>query len=158
VLTRDLGDFSRSFFVVDALVCTAAVGGSRLAERTILGLRTYRGRTGRRTLIVGAGKTGRSVLRELREATGERVVGFIDDNAALRRRRVYGIPVLGGMHELPRMIDRHRPELVLVTIPDAPRERLDAVVAACTEAGVECRFVRREIDLDPRVALGTTIE
>ncbi len=42
-----------------------------------------------------------------------------------------------------------------MTIPDAPRERLDAIVAACETAGVACRFVRREIDLDPQVALGS---
>jgi hypothetical protein len=43
---------------------------------------------------------------------------------------------------------------VLVTIPDAPRRRLDEVVAACADAGITCRFVRREVDLDPRVVLG----
>jgi len=159
VLTRDLGDFSRSFFVVDALVCTAAVGTSRLAERTILvGINSYRNRAGRRVLLVGAGKTGRSLLRELRESTGDRVVAFVDDNPSLRRRRVYGVQVAGGMHEVERLIARLEPELVLVTIPDAPRDRLDAVVAACTAAGVECRFVRRETDLDPRVALGASSE
>jgi hypothetical protein len=47
---------------------------------------------------------------------------------------------------------------VLVTIPDAPRDRLDAIVNACADAGVTCRLVRREIDLDPRVALGAGTE
>ncbi len=41
-----------------------------------------------------------------------------------------------------------------MTIPDAPRERLDAIVLACADAGIACRFVRRETDLDPRVILG----
>jgi len=47
---------------------------------------------------------------------------------------------------------------VLVTIPDAPRDTLDAVVAACAEAGVACRFVRRELDLDPHVEFGAASE
>jgi hypothetical protein len=50
------------------------------------------------------------------------------------------------------------PDTVLVTIPDAPRERLNAIVTACDEAGVGCRFVRRETDLDPRVVLGASAE
>ena len=58
-------------------------------------------------------------------------------------------------HELQRLLDRTAPDVVLVTIPDAPRERLDAIVAACAEAHIDCRFVRREIDLDPRVVLNT---
>jgi UDP-GlcNAc:undecaprenyl-phosphate GlcNAc-1-phosphate transferase len=155
-VTQVTGDFSRSFFVVDALLCVVAIGGSRLVERTLVtGVRSYRDRTGRRTLIVGAGRTGRSLMRELRETGGERVVGFVDDNPRLRRRRVHGRPVLGGVHELPRLLERLEPDIVLVTIPDAPRARLDAIVQACADAGVDCRFVRREIDLDPRVVLGT---
>ncbi len=94
-------------------------------------------------------------MRELRETAGERVVGFVDDNPRLRRRRVHGVPVVGGAHELPQLLQRLEPDIVLITIPDAPRERLDAVVGACTDAGVTCRVVRREIDLDPRVVLGT---
>ena len=158
-LTQTLGDFSRSFFLVDALICASAVGASRLAERALVtGVRTYRDRDGRRTLIVGAGRTGRSLLRELRETAGERVVGLVDDNPSLRRRRISGVPVVGGSHELDRLLDRHRPDVVLVTIPDAPAERLDLIVRAAERHGVPCRFVRREIDLDPRVVLGAGSE
>jgi hypothetical protein len=32
------------------------------------------------------------------------------------------------------------------------------VIDACGDAGVACRFVRREIDLDPRVVLGTAAD
>lgn len=158
-LTQTMGDFSRSFFIVDALLCTAAIGASRLAERTIVtGVHSYRSRTGRRTIIIGAGRTGRSLMRELRETAGERVIGLVDDNPKLRRRRVHGVPVIGGTHELPGLLQRFTPDIVLVTIPDAPRERLDAIVEACATAGAECRFVRREIDLDPRVVLGADAE
>jgi UDP-GlcNAc:undecaprenyl-phosphate GlcNAc-1-phosphate transferase len=158
-LTQTLGDFSRSFFVVDALICAAAVAASRLGERALLtSARSYRDRDGRRSMIVGAGRTGRSLLRELRETPGERVVGLVDDNPSLRRRRMYGVPVRGGTHELDRLLERHRPDVVLVTIPDAPQERLDEIVRAAERHHVDCRFVRREIDLDPRVILGAGSE
>ncbi len=157
-VTRTMSDFSKSFFVVDALLCIAIIGASRLAQRSLVGFRSSRGQAGRRTVIVGAGRTGRSLMRELRETAGERVLGFIDDNPRLRRRRVHGVPVLGGTHELARVLARLEPDAVLVTIPDAPRERLDVVVDACVAAGIDCRFVRREIDLDPRVILGAAAE
>ncbi len=124
----------------------------------MIGLRRLRDRTARRSLVVGAGRTGRSLMRELRETAGERVVGFVDDNPRLRRRRVHGVPVLGATTELPRIIERTKPNIVLVTIPNAARERLDAIVDACADAGVTCHFVRREIDLDPRVVLGSTAD
>jgi len=143
----------------DALICMVAIGASRFAERAIVtSARSMRDRTGRRTLIVGAGRTGRSLMRELRETAGERVVGFVDDNPRLRRRRVHGVPVLGATREIERLLERTNPDIVLITIPDASRETLDAVVDACVDAGVTCRFVRREIDLDPHVVLGSAAE
>ena len=159
VLTQNMRDFGRAFFIVDALICMIAVGGSRFAERAIVtSARSVRDRTGRRTLIVGAGRTGRSLMRELRETAGERVVGFVDDNPRLRRRRVHGVPVIGTTKEASRLFERVKPDIVLITIPDAPRDRLDEVVDACLQAGVTCRFVRREIDLDPHVVLGSAAE
>jgi UDP-GlcNAc:undecaprenyl-phosphate GlcNAc-1-phosphate transferase len=153
------GDFSRSFFAIDALFCAAAIALSRFGERAIVsGNRSLRDRAGRRTLVVGAGRTGRSLARELRETAGERVLGFVDDNPRLRRRSVLGVPVVGSTLELPALIARHHPDIVLVTIPNAPRERLDTIVEVCDAAHVTCRFVRREIDLDPRVFLGSTAE
>jgi len=159
VLTQNMRDFQRSFFIVDALICMVAIAGSRFAERAIVtSTRSVRDRTARRTLIVGAGRTGRSLMRELRETAGERVVGFVDDNPRLRRRRVHGVQIVGTLHEMPRLLERTSPDVVLITIPNAPRERLDLVVQACADAGVACRLVRRELDLDPRVVLGSTVE
>jgi UDP-GlcNAc:undecaprenyl-phosphate GlcNAc-1-phosphate transferase len=159
-LTRPpLGDFSPNVFVIDAFICSVLIVGSRFAERALArALSLIRDRDGSRIVIVGAGRTGRSLLRELRDTPGERVIGFVDDDPRLRGRRLQGIPVLAGLLEVERVLDRNRPDTVLVTIPEAPRERLDAVVAACEAAGVPCRFVRREVDLDPRVILGTTGE
>jgi UDP-GlcNAc:undecaprenyl-phosphate GlcNAc-1-phosphate transferase len=159
VQTQNMRDFQRAFFIVDALICMVAVGGSRFAERALVtSARSVRDRTGRRTLIIGAGRTGRSLMRELRETAGERVVGFVDDNPRLRRRRLHGVPVIGATKEISRLLERAKPDIVLITIPNAPRERLDAVVDACLQAGVTCRFVRRELDLDPHVVLGSAAE
>jgi len=148
-------DVPRAVFVVDALFCIVLVGGSRFGERALdRFLVRLRGRRGlRRTLIVGAGRAGRSLLRELRE-TGDNVVGFVDDDPRLRSRRLLGVPVLGSTEETAAVLAAASPQLVLVTIPDAQRDRLDAIVSACGAAGVPCRFVRREFDLDPSLVLG----
>jgi UDP-GlcNAc:undecaprenyl-phosphate GlcNAc-1-phosphate transferase len=158
--TQTWGTFPRSIFIIDALVCTVLVGASRFWERGFVrAVSTLTGRGDRRrTLIVGAGRGGRSLLRELRETPGEQVVGFVDDDRRLARRRLQGVPVLGGTVEIERILARLRPDTVLVTIPEAPRERLDAVIDACARAEIPCRFVRRETDLDPRVVLGAAAE
>ena len=71
------------------------------------------------------------------------MLGFLDDNPRVRRRRILGVSVLGGLDEAPRAIAAVRADEVLVTIPDAPPARLDAVVRASEEAGIPCRIVRR---------------
>jgi FlaA1/EpsC-like NDP-sugar epimerase len=149
--------YPRTVFVVDALLCIALVASTRFAERFLLQVAGRRTEDVRRTLIVGAGRAGRSLHRELRETPGERVLGFVDDNPRLRRRRLQGLPVRGSLAEMDRILERIHPDVVLVTIPDAERARLDAVLEACEQAGVRCRFVRREV-VDPRVALGVLPE
>ena len=107
-------------------------------------------------LIIGAGRSGRSLLRELRETPGERVVGFVDDDSTLAGA---GSPVCGSSEASGRLresLERAQPDVVLVTIPNAPRDRLDEIVRACAQLDVTCRFVRREADLDPQAFLRAT--
>jgi UDP-GlcNAc:undecaprenyl-phosphate/decaprenyl-phosphate GlcNAc-1-phosphate transferase len=158
--TQVWGPFPRSVFVIDAIVCTVLIGASRFWERAFVrGVSSLTGRGDRhRTLIVGAGRGGRSLLRELRETQGEQVVGFVDDDPRLSRRRLQGVPVLGGTSEIEAILSRTLPHTVLVTIPDAPRERLGLVIDACTLAQVPCRFVRRHLDLDSDAVLGATAD
>ncbi len=145
--------------MIDAFICSVLIVASRFAERALArGMSVIRDRDGNRILIVGAGRTGRSLLRELRETPGERVVGFVDDDPRLRRRRLQGVSVLGGTGEIGRILEHANPDLVLITIPDAPRDALDSIVGASADAGIACRFVRREIDLDPKVILGVVEE
>ncbi len=154
-----MGDFSRSVFVIDMLICTVAIVGARFAERAINHfVELARRREARRVLIVGAGRTGRSLLRELRETPGERVVGFVDDAPSLRGRRLNGAKVVASLDGIASVLDRFEPDIVFVTIPNAPHNRLDALVAACAARETECRFVRRDVDLDPKIVLASTTQ
>ncbi len=143
---RPIGSFSAiEILVVYAILCTLLVGASRLALRLVPEARALR-RQDRRVLIVGAGHAGRGLARELHDAREARVVGFLDDNPRVRRRRIQGISVVGGLDEASRAIASTHSDEVLVTIPDAASERLDAVVRAATEAGVPCKIVHRRTE------------
>ncbi len=142
---RDIGSFPIEVFVVDALLATVLVGASRLTLRLLPELRAAR-RHGRRVLIVGAGRAGRGLARELHDTHEARVVGFLDDNPRVRRRRIRGVTVVGALDEAARAIVGSRADEVLVTIPDAAPERLQLVVRAASEAGVPCRIVKRRTE------------
>ena len=159
-ITVPWNGFPRGIFFIDLLLCSLLVGVARFWERGVArALSSLVGRNEQsRVLIVGAGASGRSLLRELREQSGQRVVGFIDDDSAIRRQRIQGVRVFGGLDDIGWALGRLAPETVFVTIPAAPRDRLDAVLEACKRADVACKFVRREIDLDPAVVLGVATE
>ena len=145
---RTLSGFPLEIFLVDALLCSVLVAGSRLALRMAPDLLAASRRGPReRTLIVGAGRSGRRLVRELRETPSSRVVGFLDDNPSVRRRRVLGIKVLGGLDEIETLLGVARPDEVLVTIPDVAPERLAAVLQACAAAGTPCRLVRSHTEI-----------
>jgi UDP-GlcNAc:undecaprenyl-phosphate GlcNAc-1-phosphate transferase len=142
---RPLGSFpATEIFVVDAVLCTLLVGASRLTLRLLPELRTRSAL--RRVVVVGAGRAGRGLARELRDIDDARVVGFLDDNPRIRRRRILGITVLGGLDEATRAIASSRADEVLVTIPGAAHDRLQTVFEAAEAAGIPCRIVRRRTE------------
>jgi len=153
--------FPRGTYLIDVLLCSMLIGAARFWERAAahaIRVLVARGKEQKRTLIVGAGRSGRSLLRELRETPGVRVIGFVDDDPRFRGRRIQGVPVVSNVDEIGWALGRFVPDDVLVTIPDARRERIEAVMEASRRAGVPCRFVRRQFAVDPAAVLGTVAE
>jgi UDP-GlcNAc:undecaprenyl-phosphate GlcNAc-1-phosphate transferase len=152
IALRPIGSFPAvEIFVVDAILCTLLVGATRLVLRLLpeaAGPRSAR----KRVVVVGAGRAGRSLARELREDRDARVVGFLDDNPRVRRRRILGVSVVGSLDEAERALVNTRADEVLVSIPDAPSERLDHVTLAAAAASIPCRFVRRHVELPAAAA------
>jgi UDP-GlcNAc:undecaprenyl-phosphate GlcNAc-1-phosphate transferase len=158
VSLRTLGTFPAiEVLVVDAVLCSALVGGTRLTLRLLPEARAFRVHRPR-VLIVGAGRAGRGLARELHDSHEARVVGFLDDNPRVRRRRILGITVMGGLDEAPRAITSARAEEILVTIPDAPQGRLDAVVHASEAAAIPCRIVRRRTEFSAPETVEATLQ
>lgn len=69
-------------------------------------------------LILGAGGHGRVVLDILNLAGRYRAVGFLDNNPAIRGRRVDGLVVYGGIDDLPRFAAELDCAGVIVAIGD----------------------------------------
>lgn len=73
-------------------------------------------------LIIGANDAGEALLRSLRTnpALSFNVVGFVDDRAEFRRRRIAGIPVVGTQRDLPTLVDAHKIDEVFITSGTLP--------------------------------------
>jgi exopolysaccharide biosynthesis polyprenyl glycosylphosphotransferase len=70
----------------------------------------------RRTLIVGANDGGAEIVGELAVTRDTRfeVIGFVDDER--ETETIAGVPRFGGLQDLPRVLDEHRPDLVVLAV------------------------------------------
>jgi FlaA1/EpsC-like NDP-sugar epimerase len=119
------------------------LGVPRLTYRIFKDMRleVHRRRQTRRTVILGAGRSGRLLLPELRRRGSFDVVGFLDDDRRLRNTEIDGVPVLGDIGSLPRIAREADLDMAAIAIPSATNAQMQRVVEICERADVEFRTV-----------------
>ena len=146
--------------VVYTLLAASFTGGLRLMPR-LLHERSARTNGGGAppTLIVGAGDMADSLLRSLMRQ-GHRDFRPICAVAEVVSRvglRLQGIPVVGTIDKIPKVIEENNIRQVLVALDEPTPERLRRVVAACEQAEVNFRLVPSMKDIsEGRVAVSST--
>src|SRR3989442_3345966 len=103
-----------------------------------------RGRGGETVAIVGAGRTGQLLARDLlQHGTGDyRVACFVDDEPGRRGTYVRGIRVEGRVESLPGLIARYRVSLVVIALAQPSGDLVRRVVRGCEGTNVRIRAVR----------------
>ena len=141
----------RSVVVIDFMLTLLFIGGARMAGRLLAErpARAARRRGAREVLVVGAGSGGQMVVREmqLNPNLGTRAIGFIDDDPRKRGMRLLGLKVLGSTDEIGALLDRTKPDEVIVAIPSAPGVLRGSVVAACREREIPVRTLPTVFEL-----------
>ncbi len=97
------------------------------------------GRALDRVLIVGTGEVGRMILQKILHgpAMGYQVVGFIE--SAPGPARVLGVPVLGGINDLPAAIEAQDVSEVILALPEATHRELVGIISQCERERVSIR-------------------
>lgn len=77
-------------------------------------------------IIIGAGSTGRAVIRNLRanQALGYRPVACLDDDPPKQLGACEGVPVVGSLSDAARAAKAYGAPYAVVAIPELARERL----------------------------------
>jgi FlaA1/EpsC-like NDP-sugar epimerase len=145
-------DYSRSVFLIDALLSLVLAGGVRVCIRSYFSAGTNNGfsqalnlfgikrpRVGsKRVLIIGAGGAGEKMLREISDnpQLKYQAVGLLDDDPTKVNRTVHGVPVLGSTGELPEILEKHAIQEVFITIPSATGAQIRRIVEICKGCNV----------------------
>jgi FlaA1/EpsC-like NDP-sugar epimerase len=139
--------FSRSVFFIDMLLCLLLIGGFRLAIRMTLanGYKSWKGFIIRKRnsrlkniVIVGAGSAGEKLLREVNEnnSLGYDVVGFVDDDPNKFKHTLHGVPVLGSLKDLERIVREYQVHEITIAVPSASAWQMRRIVGFCKNTDV----------------------
>ncbi len=146
VLFYTLGFYGlpRAVVIISTILLLLLTGSLRLAPRFRFEFFTSRRRAaGRPTLIIGAGDTGESLLRELKKSPHLQYspLGFIDDDPAKGGLNIHGVTVLGARGDLEKLIQENRIQDVIIAIPSASGEEMREVFEICRRTGAQFRTV-----------------
>ncbi len=103
----------------------------------------------KRTLIIGAGDAGISLVRSIKHDSNSRydIVGFIDDNKSFLSQEIHGIKVLSNIDDLVNTVNKYQIELILIAIPRATSKEMRRIVNFCEQTSVPFRTLPNILDI-----------
>ncbi len=137
--------FPRSVLIIDWLVSLGLVGGLRFTIRLLSENATQQAFSPtaktKKALIIGAGDAGALVVRELQKNPQVNLIpiGFLDDNPVKMKQQIHGIPVIGSLNDLAKVLDNRRVDEVIIAIPSAPGKVIRLVSDICRLKAVHFR-------------------
>ena len=140
-----LEEYPRSVFIIDWFVVLVLVGGNRFLYRLyhegMLKAGAAQNAAARSILVVGAGRAGEMILREIlgNYRLNYTPVGFVDDDRKKRNMTIHGYRVLGNTREIPRIVKKHAIAEVFLAIPGASGAAKRRIMRTCKRAGIKSK-------------------
>ncbi len=146
-----LEDIPKGIFIIDFLLITGLLLGTRGSFRIYLDA-TKRGTiSGKTVLIYGAGQGGEILLREIlnNKRLGIKPVGFIDDDFLKTGKKLLGYPVLGSFKELKEICKKFSVQGVLKSFNHQESDKHDEIGKFCKDHNLFLKqFVIQLNDVD----------
>jgi len=139
-----------SVFLLDWFLTIGVVSAARIGWRFYYEeLRPLNIASQVKLLIVGAGDTADSILREIVRTSEDRyrVVGFLDDDMTKQAARIRGIDVLGTTKNIRTICERYNVDEVLIATPSATQRQIRHLVEVCQGMNLRFRTVPAVCDL-----------
>ena len=137
----------RTVLVVYPFALTVLLGMPRLLYRVWKDHLGQRGLAVRRVLVLGAGRAGEALVRDLRRSGTYEPVGFLDDAPRLRGSRLHGLAVLGGLEDAVSIAKETAAGMLVIAMPSLDAAGMQRVMAICERTGLPFRTVPRLTDV-----------
>lgn len=137
------GSIPLAIVVLGPVVATLLTGTSRFRSRLFAWQRRDRSDSGQRLVVVGAGRTGVNLVRDLlsNPRLGARPVAMVDDDPRLRGRVVTGVPVVCGLEQLPDFAADWQIDQLVLAVPSADKVLVQRASFAADRLNVPLKVV-----------------
>ena len=97
----------------------------------------------KKVMIVGAGQTGSAVMQDLYHKPGQKyeVVCFVDDNSEKVGRRINRVKVEGTSNDIPRLVDKHAIDVIILAAPSASNKDRSRITNICAQTKCQLKKV-----------------
>ncbi len=128
----------RSVAVLYPMYLIFLLGAPRLAYRFWKdnGFSFKRLSNGPRVLVIGAGRGGDMVIREMLRTGAYMPVGILDDDPTIKKAQIHGIKVLGSIDKLTEIVQENSVDHVVIAIPSATNDQMQRIFNLCNELSV----------------------
>jgi exopolysaccharide biosynthesis polyprenyl glycosylphosphotransferase len=152
-------DFSRAMIVYAWLFTIALVMLGRLVHNWLQGRARASGWGRDRVLIVGTGDVAQMILQKIQWSPwlAYEIVGLVakNGNGNHAPENILGAPTLGLTDDLPRLIDEHRINEVIIALPEATHQETLSIIALCDRSTISVKvfpdlfqFIAGQVGID----------
>ena len=144
------------FFILNVLIICITRIGVRLFHTHIQPNSDIVNIDKKRLVLIGAGKTGEKILREIKNVFNSpfSVIGLVDDDLSIQGSTLHGIRILGTISDLPNLLIPF--DEILISIPSASGDQLRQIISHCKKTGKRYKTVPSLTELiDKDVSLAT---
>ncbi len=130
--------FPRSVVPLSYILSFILIGGLRISKRIWLQITPEKTAASEPILIVGAGKPGEHLIRSLQAAASNsyRIVGLVDEHPANQGISIHGLPVLGSIKDIPRIVNDEGIKQIIIALERHEADTIQNAVKVAREANI----------------------
>ncbi|MCK5078206.1 MAG: polysaccharide biosynthesis protein, partial [Calditrichia bacterium] len=130
----------KSVIVIEFITTIILSGVLRISKRLFLEIvKTRYAPDGKNTIIIGAGKVGEMVIRDLRKANFKdyKPVAILDDDPQNHKMIIHNVPVIGSIDLLEKTIKKEKPYALIIADQDISLKHIKNIYILAQKTGIK---------------------
>lgn len=135
-----------SIMIISWMLNVVIIGGSRFIFRIVNSMEISVNNNiceQRNALVIGAGDAGNLLIKELKKHSEVQgyPVAVIDDDESKIGKKISGVPIIGGRHEIPSAIEKYNIQEIIMAIPTIDISDKKEIFDICKKFNVRIKTI-----------------